>query len=103
MLKRVVLSAAAVTDYSNTIDLSQDYGVNMVATMGGYDRYNHIIALGAGELTERDVLHVYRNDNGSLTTVAPAWAGTAADHVAVYDLTTRKRLRNCRKALRSAA
>jgi hypothetical protein len=87
VLKRVVLSTAAVTDYSETIDLSQDYGVNMVATMGGYDRYNHIIALGAGELLDRDILHVYRNDNGSLTTVPPAWVGTAADHVAVYDYT----------------
>lgn len=87
VLKRVVLSASAVTDYSETIDLSQDYGVNMVATMGGYDRYNHIIALGAGELLDRDILHVYRNDNGSLTTVPPAWVGTAADHVAVYDYT----------------
>ena len=85
VLKRVVLSAVSVTDYSETIDLSQDYGVNMVATMGGYDRYNHIIALGAGELLDRDILHVYRNDNGSLTTVSPAWVGTAADHVAVYD------------------
>ncbi len=87
VLKRVVLSTAAVTDYSETIDLSQDYGVNMVATMGGYDRYNHIIALGAGELLDRDILHVYRNDNGSLTTVPPAWVGTAEDHVAVYDYT----------------
>ncbi len=97
VLKRVVLSAAAVTDYSETIDLSQDYGVNMIATMGGYDRYNHIIALGAGELTDRDVLHVYRNDNGSLTTVAPAWAGTAADHVAVYDYSNPETIEELQK------
>lgn len=84
-LKTVILFAAAVTDYSASIDLSQDYGVNMVATMGGYDRFNHIIALGAGELLDRDILHVYRNDNGSLTTTPPAWAETEKDHVTIYD------------------
>ncbi len=97
VLKRVVLSAAAVTDYSNTIDLSQDYGVNMVATMGGYDRYNHIIALGAGELLDRDILHVYRNDNGGLTTTPPAWAGTEKDHVTIYDYSNPETIEELQK------
>lgn len=83
--KTVTLSARAIVDYSATVDLSQDYGVDMVSTLGGYDRYNHIIALGAGELADRDIVHVYRNTDGTLTTVAPAWAGTSTDHVRVYD------------------
>lgn len=85
--KAVTLSARAVTDYSATIDLSQDYGVDMVTTEGGYDRYNHIIALGAGELEDRDVIHVYRDTDGTLTTVAPAWVGTVDDLVTIYDYT----------------
>ena len=83
--KSVTLSARAVVDYSDRIDLSQDYGVDMVTTEGGFDRYNHIIALGAGELADRDIVHVYRLADGSMTTVAPAWAGTVDDYVTTYD------------------
>ena len=83
--KKVNLSTRTVVDYSSSIDLSQDYGVNMVTTMGGYDRYNHVIALGAGELSAREVLHVYRLADGTLTTTAPAWAGTKDDLVVTYE------------------
>ena len=83
--KKVNLSVRAVVDYSASIDLSQDYGVDMVTTMGGYDRYNHVIALGAGELTAREVIHVYRLANGTLTTTAPSWAGTKDDLVVTYE------------------
>ena len=77
--KKVTLSARAIVDYSATIDLSQDYGVDMVTTLGGFDRYNHIIALGAGELADRDIVHIYRNANGTVTTTPPAWVGTPED------------------------
>ena len=83
--KKVNLSTRTVVDYSSSIDLSQDYGVDMVTTMGGYDRYNHVIALGAGELSAREVLHVYRLADGTLTTTAPAWAGTKDDLVVTYE------------------
>ena len=83
--KKVNLSVRAVVDYSASIDLSQDYGVDMVTTMGGYDRYNHVIALGAGELTAREVIHVYRLADGTLTTSTPAWAGTKDDLVVTYE------------------
>lgn len=86
-LKRVELSASPVVDYSELIDLSQDYGVSMVTTMGGFDRYNHIIALGAGELLDRDIIHVYRLDTGVITMTAPPWVGTEKDQVATYDFT----------------
>lgn len=85
--KTITLSARPIIDYSGTVDLSQDYGVDMVSTFGGFDRYNHIIALGAGELADRDIVHVYRLSNGSITTTPPAWAGTADDHVRTYDYT----------------
>ena len=83
--KLVTLSARPIVDYSATVDLSQDYGVDMITTLGGFDRYNHIIALGAGELLERDIVHVYRNADGTMTTTAPDWAGTDADHMTIYD------------------
>ncbi|MGI6634176.1 MAG: Gp37-like protein [Christensenellales bacterium] len=86
-LKRVEISVAPVADYSDLIDLSQDYGVDMITTMGGFDRYNHVIALGAGELLDRDIVHVYRLDDGTITITSPAWAGTEKDHVTTYDYT----------------
>ena len=83
--KTVNLSVRKVVDYSDEIDLSQDYGVDIVSTFGGLDRYNHIVALGAGELLERDILHIYRKDDGTMTTVAPAWVGTADDLMTTFD------------------
>ena len=84
-LKTVKISARAVVDYSDEIDLSQDYGIEMKSTQGRMDAYNHVIALGAGELLDRDVLHVYRLDNGIITNTPPVWAGTAKDKITIYD------------------
>lgn len=84
-LKKAVLSARAIVDYSATIDLSQDYGINLISQDGRIDAYNHVIALGAGELLDRDVVHVYRNTDGTYTEIAPVWAGTIADKQIVYD------------------
>lgn len=81
----VLVSAEAVTDYSATVDLSQDYGVDMISTSGRIDGYNHIVALGAGELLDRDVVHRYRLADGTITSTPPAWAGTDADRATVYD------------------
>ena len=83
--KTVKVAVRKVVDYSAEIDLSQDYGVDIVSTFGGFDRYNHIVALGAGELLGRDILHIYRRDDGTTTTTAPAWAGTADDLMTTFD------------------
>lgn len=84
-IKRAVLSAEPVEDLSETIDLSQDYGADLVSISGGYGAYNHVIALGSGELADRTVLHLYRLSDGTITTTAPAWAGTPDDIVTNYD------------------
>lgn len=97
LTKTVKLSAAAVADYSSTVDLSQDYGVDMVTTAGGYDCYNHIIALGDGELLERIVLHVYRLDDGTITLAEPPWAGTGKDRVSIYDWSSAESLEELQK------
>lgn len=83
--QKVTLSARAVVDSSADIDLSQDYGIPMISSSGRNDAYNHIIALGAGELLDRDILHVYRLTDGTITTVAPDWVGTVEDLVYIYD------------------
>ncbi len=81
----VLISARAIIDYSGEIDLSQDYGISMKSTQGRLDGYNHVIALGAGELLDRDVLHVYRLDDGTITAETPDWIETAKDKVITYD------------------
>ena len=83
--RKVMVSARPVADSSATIDLSQDYGIDMRSTQGRIDGFNHIIALGAGELLERDVMHLYRLPDGIVTITPPAWAGTLNDRVTIYD------------------
>lgn len=56
----VILSAEPVVDYSDEIDLSQDYGVDFTTQDGRLDQYNRCIGLGRGELTERMVASAYR-------------------------------------------
>ncbi|MEA4927580.1 MAG: hypothetical protein VB104_02760 [Candidatus Limiplasma sp.] len=83
--RRVLVAARPVADSSATIDLSQDYGIDMRSTQGRIDGFNHIIALGAGELLDRDVLHLYRLSDGTVTDTPPEWAGTLTDCVTIYD------------------
>ena len=64
--KKVRVFPRMVSDYSSLVDLSQDYGVHMTTKLGGVSTYNHIIALGRGELTEREVVHLYRLENGTI-------------------------------------
>ncbi len=72
-------------DYTNSIDLSQDYGMDMVTASGSLTGYNHLVALGRGELTERTVIHLYRLADGSIIRTRPAWSGTLAERSVVYD------------------
>lgn len=83
----LLVYARTVTDSSPTIDLSQDYDIDMQSEQGAVAGYNHVVALGAGELANRDVLHVYRLDDGTTTQTPPSWAGTAYDKMIVYDYT----------------
>ena len=95
--RKAVLAARRVIDSSDSIDLSQDYGIPMVSSAGKIGSYNHVIALGAGELLERDVLDVYRLDDGTMTTTAPAWAGTLLDRQVIYDYNNPESLEGLRQ------
>lgn len=66
-IRRATLAARAISDYSGLVDLSQDYGIHLTSQQGGLEAYNHIIALGRGELSEREVVHLYRLDDGAIT------------------------------------
>ena len=63
----VWLSTEYITDLSDENELSQDYSVDIESEKNKAQAYNHLICLGQGELTEREVIHLYRTDDGEIT------------------------------------
>lgn len=55
-----MLSAEPVNQLADAIEISQDYGINFTSEIGNVELANHCLALGGGELAERQVLEVYR-------------------------------------------
>ena len=63
----VELSAEPVIDYSDEIEFSQDNKINFIAedNRGGV---NHLICLGSGELSARQLVDLYVDENGNIGT-----------------------------------
>lgn len=59
------VSAVPIVDYSGEIELSQDNKLNFIMNIKN-NCVNHLIVLGEGELTERNVLHLYLQRNGTI-------------------------------------
>lgn len=64
----VEVSAVPIFDYSKKIELSQDSQVNFISEQVS-NACNHLIALGKGELTDREVIHLYADRNGVISNV----------------------------------
>lgn len=61
------VEAVPIVDYSNRIELSRDCRLNY--TMDDKrDGVNHLIVAGKGELQDRNVLHLYVQEDGSIST-----------------------------------
>lgn len=61
------VEAVPITDFSNRIELSRDCKLNY--TMGDKrDGVNHLIVTGKGELQDRNILHLYVQENGEIGT-----------------------------------
>lgn len=63
----VVIRAVPIVDYSDEIEYSQDGKIDFVAKdyrMG----VNHLICLGQGDLKERQVVHLYMDSAGTVST-----------------------------------
>lgn len=65
--RTVWLSAEPIQDLSDESELSQDYSVDIDAEENEAEAYNHVIALGQGELVSREVIELYRNESGTIT------------------------------------
>ncbi len=61
-----IVKATPIADYSEDIELNQDMRVNF-ATRNYRRGINHLICLGSGELTERQVAHLYLQPDGSVS------------------------------------
>lgn len=70
-VQRVKVRARHCADYSEYADISSDLGIGLSITSGRVDDYNHCIALGTGELTERMVREIWML-NGVIYTSRPA-------------------------------
>lgn len=66
MVGFVEVSAVPVFDYSKNIELSQDSRVDFISEQVS-NACNHLIALGKGELTDREVIHLYADRNGVIS------------------------------------
>lgn len=64
----VTLSAVEIEDLSADEEFSQDFSANIRSSMDNTMAYNHIIALGSGELTARTVVELYRQSDGTINT-----------------------------------
>lgn len=79
-----VVSAVPVNNYSNEIELSNDYGITLSAKKIK-NGVNHVICLGKGELTERTVIHLYKQENGIITTDSTYAIQGANERTITYD------------------
>lgn len=70
---KVILSAENAGELEEQVEISQDYGVDFVSTIGNVELANHCLALGSGELAQRMVVNVYRTENGYTTTRPDTW------------------------------
>ncbi len=65
-LRKVVVSAVPISDFSARIEYSDDMSANYTMTLDNRS-VNHLICLGGGELRDRTVLHLYADKNGVIS------------------------------------
>lgn len=68
---QVELSVVSSVDYTD-VELSQDYNAPLESSVAHGEAYNHVIALGRGELVDREVVELWRLDNGTVTSTPQA-------------------------------
>lgn len=90
----IVLAAVAATDYT---DAPIDGDIATLSLEINYNKVNHLVCLGAGELADREVLHLYADATGNigkkqyytgLSEVAEVYENAITDELEM-DATTR--------------
>lgn len=65
-IKRAVVDAVPIVDYSNEIEFSDDMRANYYVNSDGTG-VNHLICLGNGKLKNRVVVHLYADADGNIS------------------------------------
>ncbi len=65
--KKVHLQAVPIVDLSELLRYDNSYGISMISEKA-ISKYNHIVALGKGELTERIRVNLFLQDDGTWNT-----------------------------------
>lgn len=65
-IKRVVVDAVPIIDYSDKIEFSDDMRANYYVNSDGTG-VNHLICLGNGQLKDRIVIHLYADAEGNIS------------------------------------
>lgn len=91
---KVKLAARAIVDYSKDEQYTSDhYAFNIQK----YDnKVNHLVCLGSGELTARQLVHLYVQEDGSISTTNQAFTGLE-EYAAVYDYSSVESLEELEK------
>ena len=90
---KIQLAALPVVNYAENEQYSSDhYRFNIQRYTS---KVNHLICLGSGELTERQVLHLYMQEDGSIGT--EAFYTGVDEYAAVYDFSAVESLEELEK------
>lgn len=79
---KVQIAAKEIVDYSQDEQYTSDHYAFKVKKYN--NKVNHLICLGSGELTARQVVHLYMQADGSISTSTQAFTGIE-EYTAVYD------------------
>lgn len=86
----VELSAVPIVDYSKDVEFSQDCNFQF-KILKVTNKYNYMIALGSGELTDREIIILHQNESGAISVVQSVPKGDDVK-VYVYDFSSSEAL-----------
>ena len=91
---KVKLAAKAIVDYSQDEQYTSDHYAFKIQKHN--NKVNHLICLGSGELEARQVVHLYVQTDGSISTTNQAFTGIE-EYAAVYDYSSVESLEELEK------
>lgn len=93
---KAICEAVSINDLSNSICLDNDYGIPIIAEDVD-DGYNHIIALGQGNLKNRQVIELWRMEDGTITESPAKKPSGVSLRTYIYDYSSVESLEELRK------
>ncbi len=96
----VALRAVKIRNLSADTELSQEYDAQLISEFNAKP-YNHILALGSGEMLDRQVVQLWMLPDGTVTDNSAAAAALAPLSTLLYDYPSVMELEELRSAARS--